>query len=101
MWLLSPKMLSASIDVVLPSTSDLSMTYPALSSIPPTAPPSRAQLRAPRRLERKLGSIDKLNKHSDTLESECFLLIYTDRSSKYFPTVGWVGGYGVYSTARG
>ena len=68
-WLLSPKMLSAFIHVVLSSTSDLSVTYPALSSVPPTAPPSRAQLLAARRLERKLGSMDKLNKHSDTLET--------------------------------
>ena len=93
----TPKTLSAFIDVVLSSTSDYSVSYPTLSAIPPTPPPSRAQLRAARRLERKLRSLDKLNQHLDTLESEGFLLIYTDGSSEHFPTVGWVGGYGVYS----
>ena len=52
-----------------------------------------------RRLEFKLRSLDKLNKHLDTLESEGFLLIYSDGSSERFPTVGRVGGYGVYSAA--
>ena len=95
-WVLSPKTPFAFIDVVLSSTSDSSVAYPTLSAIPPTPPPSRAQLRAARRLERKLRSLDKLNQHLDTLESEGFLLIYTDGSSEHFPTVGWVGGYGVY-----
>ena len=61
--MLSPKTLSAFIDVVLSSTSDTPIAYPSLSAIPPTPPPSRAQLRAARRLERKLRSVDKLNKH--------------------------------------
>ena len=52
---------------------------------------------AARRLERKLRSLEKLNQHVDTLESEGFLLIYTDDSSERFPAVGWVGGCGVYS----
>ena len=95
-----PKTLSAFIDVVRSSASDTPVAYPSLSAIPPTPPPSRAQLRAARRLERKLRSLDKLNKHLETLESEGFLLIFTDGSSEHFPTVGWVGGYGVYSAAR-
>ena len=28
-----------------------------------------------------------------------FLLIFTEGSSQHFPTIGWVGGYGVYSEA--
>ena len=87
------------IDVVLSSISDSSISYPTLSAIPPTPPPSRAQLRAARRLERKLRSLDKLNQHVETLESEGFLLIYTDGSSEHFSTVGWVGGYRVYCGA--
>ena len=98
-WVLSPKTLSVFIDVVLSSASDTPVAYPSLGAIPPTPPPSRAQLRAARRLERKLRSLDKLNKHLETLESKGFLLIYTDGSSEHFPTVGRVGGYGVYSAA--
>ena len=95
-WVLFPKTLSVFIDGVLSSASDSSVSYPTLIAIPPTPPPSRAQLRAARRLERKLRSLEKLNQHLDTLESEDFLLIYTDGSSERFPPVGWVGGYGVY-----
>ena len=56
-------------------------------------------MRAAKHLERKLRSLEKLNQHLVTLESEGFVLIYTDGSSERFPTVGWVGGYGVYSGA--
>ena len=97
--MLSPKTLPAFIDVVLSSTSESSVAYPTLSAIPPTPPPSGARLRAARRLERKLRSLDKLNQHLDTLESQGFLLIYTYGSLEHFPTVGCVGGYGVYSGA--
>ena len=57
-WVLPPKMLSSFIDVVLSSTSDSSVSYPTLSAIPPTPPPSRAQAQAARRLERKLRSLE-------------------------------------------
>ena len=46
-----------------------------------------------------MRSLDKSNQHLDTLEIEGFLLIYTDGSSEHFSTVGWVGGYRVYSGA--
>ena len=73
-----PKTPSAFIDVVLSSASDIPVAYPSPSAIPSTPPPSRAQLRAARRLEHKLRFLDKLNKHLEKLESEGFLLIFTD-----------------------
>ena len=97
--MLSPKTLSAFIDVVLSSASDTPLAYPSLNAILPTPPPSRAQLQGARHLERKLRSLDKLNKHLETPESENFLLIFMDGSSEHFPSGGWVGGYGVYSAA--
>ena len=58
------------------------VSYPALSTIPPTPPPTKAQLRANRWVERKLGSLMNFNAHLEDLASPGYVLILTDGSSQ-------------------
>ena len=71
---------------------------PQLEPTPPTPPPTKAQLRAKRRLERKMRSLHKLIAHLDSLEDQGYMLVFTDGSSERFEGLGYVGGYGVFST---
>ena len=75
------------------------VSHPTLSAVPPTPPPppTKAQLKAKRQMERKLSSLMRLNAHLDDLASQGYVLVFTDGSSEHFSSIGWVGGYGIYS----
>ena len=67
-----------------------------LGAIPPTPPPTGAQLKAKRHLDKKLWSLVKLNTHLDELSARGYVLVFSNGSSEHFDSVGWVGGYGIF-----
>ena len=69
---------------------------PALNSAPPTHPPTAVQQRVWRRQERKLCLADKLEQQLLDLESNGYVLVFTDGSANHADGVGLVAGYGVY-----
>ena len=58
----------------------------------------KAQLRAKRRLERKMRSLHKLIAHLESIEDQGYILIFTDGSSELFEGLGYVGAYGIFWT---
>ena len=66
---LRPAQLSSFTDLLLSLQRGDPGNGPQLDPIPPL-PPSRAQLRAKRRLERKMRSLDKLSAHLDSVEGQ-------------------------------
>ena len=92
-----PEQLSAFLDLLMSLQRGDSGDRPQLEPTPPTPPPTKARLRAKRRLERKMRSLHKLIAHLDSIEDQGYILVFTDGSSERFEGLGYVGGYGVFS----
>ena len=89
--------LSAFLDLLMSLQRGDSGNRPQLEPTPPTPSPTKAQLRAKRRLERKMRSLHKLIAHLDSIDDQGYILVFIDGSPECFEGLGYVGGYGVFS----
>ena len=49
-------------------------------------------------LERKIRSLQKVMAHLDSLENDGSVLVFTDGSSEELRRIGFIGGYGIFSS---
>ena len=75
------------------------LDYPTLRPQPATPPPTRAEWRREAKHKRKMDCLGSVVRTIANLEGQGYTIVFTDGSSKKFSGVGWVGGFGVYSSS--